>query len=376
MPDKTFTILETDPHCAARTGLLTTAHGTVETPVFCPVGTAGTVKGITPRQLLETRTDMILANIYHLMLRPGIDVIEKIGGLHTFMAWPKPIITDSGGYQILSLSPLVKIRSGGVEFSSHVDGQKIFLTAETAVKIQNRLGADIVMCLDQCSPFPCPDAQMQKAVETTIRWAAACKKAHANCHQLLFGIVQGGVNPQLRRRCATELVKLDFDGYAIGGLCVGEGHKNMIKTVGLVNEILPQERARYLMGAGTPTDIIAAVAAGVDIFDCVLPTRNGRNAFAFTEKGPLRLRNSLHTKATGPVEDGCDCYCCRNFTRAAIRHFFNAGEMLGPVLLSLHNLSFYQRLMAQVRQNIQKKRFWYWARDKLSTYLQNVHHLL
>jgi len=312
------------------------------------------------------------ANIYHLMLRPGIDVIEKIGGLHTFMAWPKPIITDSGGYQILSLSPLVKIRSGGVEFSSHVDGQKILLTAETAVKIQNRLGADIVMCLDQCSPFPCPDAQIQKAVETTIRWAAACKKAHTNPHRLLFGIVQGGVNPKLRRRCATELVKLDFDGYAIGGLCVGEGHKNMIKTVGLVNEILPQEKVRYLMGAGTPADIIAAVAAGVDIFDCVLPTRNGRNAFAFTEKGPLRLRNSLHTKANRPVEDGCDCYCCRNFTRAAVRHFFNAGEMLGPILLSVHNISFYQRLMAQVRQNIQKKRFSRWARETLSTYLQNA----
>ncbi|HUV40210.1 MAG TPA: tRNA guanosine(34) transglycosylase Tgt [Sedimentisphaerales bacterium] len=371
MPDKTFTILETDPHSAARTGLLATAHGTVETPVFCPVGTAGTVKGITPQQLLETRTEMILANIYHLLLRPGIDVIEKIGGLHTFMGWPKPIITDSGGYQILSLSPLVKIRSGGVEFSSHVDGQKILLTAETAVKIQNRLGADIVMCLDQCTPFPCPDAQMQKAVETTLRWAAACKKAHANPQRLLFGIVQGGVNPQLRRLCATELVKLDFDGYAIGGLCVGEGHENMIKTVGLVNEILPQERVRYLMGAGTPADIIAAVAAGVDIFDCVLPTRNGRNAFAFTEKGPLRLRNSLHIQSTQPVEDGCDCYCCRNFTRAAIRHFFNCGEMLGPILLSVHNISFYQRLMAQVRQNIQKKRFSQWAREKMSMYFNH-----
>jgi queuine tRNA-ribosyltransferase len=333
-----FEVVHKDHHCAARQGLLTTAHGKVETPVFMPVGTAGTVKGITPQQLVEAGTDMILANTYHLMLRPGVDVVEKLGGLHKFMAWDRPILTDSGGYQVFSLSALTKIDDDGVEFASHVDGAKIYLDAETATRIQNRLGADIIMCLDECAPFGADVAQLKTAVERTIGWARRAKEAHTNAQQLLFAVVQGGISPELRTHCAGELVKLGFDGYAIGGLSVGEGHDNMIRTVRHTTGLLPANLPRYLMGVGTPADIIAAVKAGVDMFDCVLPTRNGRNAFAFAENGAVRLRNSAHIDDPGPIEPGCDCYCCKNFSRGALRHFFNSGEMLGPILASLHNL--------------------------------------
>ncbi len=357
--------------CPARRAVLTTAHGSVETPVFMPVGTAGAVKAITPRQLEETGSVLILANTYHLMLRPGVDCIEKLGGLHKFMAWDKPILTDSGGYQIFSLKPLTKIDDNGVEFASHIDGAKIYINPETATRIQNRLAADIIMCFDQCTPFPCEDSQLKQAVERTIRWALQCKKANVNSNQLLFGIIQGGIDLQLRTHCVSKLVKLDFDGYAIGGLSVGEGHENMIKTVTHTAKLLPQDKPRYLMGVGTPADIITAVRAGVDMFDCVLPTRNGRNAFAFTQSGPLRLRNNTHISSTEPIEAGCNCYCCKNFSRGTIRHFFNTGEMLGPILVSLHNLSFYQRLMAEIRQKIEKNEFDEWATEQLKVYRPN-----
>ncbi len=253
-----------------------------------------------------------------------------------------------------SLSSLTKIDDDGVEFVSHVDGAKIYLNPEIATQTQNRLSADIIMCFDQCPPFSASASQLKKAVERTIRWASACKQAHANAGQLLFGIVQGGINRQLRTHCASELVKLDFDGYAIGGLSVGEGHEDMIKTVSHTTELLPRDKPRYLMGVGTPGDIIAAVKAGVDMFDCVLPTRNGRNAFAFSENGPVRLRNKAHINDVEPIEPGCDCYCCKNFSRASLRHFFKTGEYLGPILVSLHNIRFYQRLMAKIRQAIEK----------------------
>ena len=362
-----FEVLSTDCRSAARRGLLTTAHGKVETPVFVPVGTAGAVKGTTPQQLKETGSVLVLANTYHLLLRPGVETVEKLGGLHKLMAWNNPILTDSGGYQIFSLSPLTKIDDDGVEFASHIDGATIYLNAEIATKIQNRLGADIIMCFDQCTPFPCSDSQLKKAVERTIHWAKRAKQAHANPDQLLFGIVQGGIDLPLRKHCACELVKLDFDGYAIGGLSVGEGHENMMRTVSHTIRILPRDKPRYLMGVGTPADIIAAVRAGVDMFDCVLPTRNGRNAFAFTEteNGPLRLRNNAYISDTSPIEAGCDCYCCRNFSRATLRHFFNCGEMLGPILVSLHNLRFYQRLMAKIRQILKENKFADWAGEQL-----------
>jgi len=363
-----FEVLHTDRDSSARAGLLQTPHGPVRTPVFMPVGTAGAVKGITPAQLKETGAEIILANTYHLLLRPGLETVQKLGGLHNLTAWNGPILTDSGGYQLFSLAPLTRIDDDGVEFSSHVDGARIYLNPEIATKIQNRLGADIIMCFDQCTPFPCEKPRLEKAVERTIRWAQRCKQAHADSSQLLFAVVQGGVDPNLRTYCTSELVKLDFDGYALGGLSVGEGHDNMIKTVAHTAKQLPQKKVRYLMGVGTPADIIAAVKAGVDMFDCVMPTRNGRNAYAFTNNGPLRLRNTGHSGDNQPIENACDCYCCQNFSRGTLRHFFNVSEMLGPILVSLHNLTFYQRLMAKIREKICKDQFRKWADKKLNKY--------
>lgn len=346
----------------ARLGLLTTAHGQVETPVFMPVGTAGAVKGITPQQLEQTGAGIILANTYHLLLRPGIETIEKLGGLHTFMAWNRPILTDSGGYQVFSLSPLTRIDDDGVEFASHVDGAKVYLNAEIATDIQNRLGVDIIMCFDQCTPFGMDSQQLEEAVDRTLLWAERARRAHTNPDQMLFGIVQGGTNLDLRSYCAQELVKTGFDGYALGGLSVGEAHDAMVKTVAHTTTFLPEDKPRYLMGVGTPKDIIEAVMAGADMFDCVLPTRNGRNAFVFTENGPLRLRNNAHVNDTQPIEADCECYCCRTFSRGTLRHFFNAGEMLGPILASLHNLTFYQRLMAGIRQAVKNNNLAEWAK--------------
>jgi queuine tRNA-ribosyltransferase len=360
-----FEILVEDKNSWARKGLLKTTHGTIETPVFCPVGTAGAVKGLTPAQLEETGCSLILANTYHLMLRPGIETIEKLGGIHKFMAWQGPILTDSGGFQLFSLSELVQIDDDGIEFSSHIDGQKLKLDAKNATEIQNRLGADIIMCLDECPAFGCEGDKLKKAVQRTIKWAEQCKQAHSNPGQMLLGIVQGGTDEQLRSFCSKELIKMDFDGYAIGGLGIGEGNTNMIRTVSATTRLLPTEKPRYLMGVGMPADIITAVREGVDIFDCVLPTRNGRNGYAFTNNGPLRIRNSSNIEDSNPVEENCDCYCCRNFSRGAVRHFFNASEMLGAILLSVHNIRFYQRLMAAIREAIEKKEFNDWAQRQI-----------
>ncbi len=358
-----FEVIHNDSGSSARCGILTTAHGQVETPVFMPVGTAGAVKGITPAQLEETGASIILANTYHLFLRPGVEAIENLGGLHKFMNWKNPILTDSGGYQVFSLSQLVKIDEEGIEFASHIDGAKVYLNAEVVTNVQNRLGVDIAMCFDQCTGFGADIEEVRKAVDRTIRWAKRCKEAHANQSQLLFGIVQGGIDFDLRSKCAIELVKTGFDGYAIGGLSVGEGHDNMVKTVAHTTKFLPHDKPRYLMGVGMPQDIVAAVSAGVDMFDCVLPTRNGRNAFAFTWNGPVRLRNSAHISDSEPIEEGCDCYCCKNFGRGTLRHFFNTGEMLGPILVSLHNLRFFQRLIAKIRQTIKNGDFDNWRKE-------------
>jgi len=360
-----FEIVVGDKKCSARRAVMTTVHGRVDTPAFMPVGSSGAVKGITAEQLKKSGAQMLLANAYHLLLRPGPECIESIGGIHKLMAWDGPILTDSGGYQIFSLSRLTQISDEGVEFTSHVDGQKIFLTAERATKIQAQLGADIIMCFDECTPFPCEHGRAERAVERTINWARICKKAHGNNKQKLFGIVQGATYSALRERCATELVKMDFAGYAIGGLSVGEGQADMIKTVGLTTKFLPQDSPRYLMGVGTPGDIIAAVREGIDMFDCVLPSRNGRNAFAFTEDGFLRMRNSRYIYDKRPIETGCDCYCCRTFSRASIRHFFNVAEMLGPILVSIHNIRFYQRLMENIRKAIENNVFYEWSESQL-----------
>ncbi len=365
---KHFSVINKDSNCFARTGKLETTHGTVNTPVFMPVGTVGAVKGITPYHLEQTGASVILANTYHMHIRPGVEAVEKLGGLHELMSWDKPILTDSGGYQVFSLSSLNKVTDAGVEFSSHVDGKKLKLDPESAINIQNRLGADIIMCFDQCTHFPCSDEELKKAVYRTIRWAEDCKSYHKNGNQLLFGIVQGGIDYEMRKKCSKELVDMDFDGYSIGGLSVGEGHDNMIETVEFTTPMLPEEKPRYLMGVGTPADIVAAVRAGVDMFDCVMPTRNGRNAFAFTEKGAIRLRNSVHIDDKSPIEEECDCYCCRNFSRGSLRHFFNVGEMLGPIMVALHNIHFYQRLMAEIRRKIAENEFDSWAEETLKRY--------
>ena len=348
-----FDLLATDPSCRARLGRVTTRHGVFDTPAFMPVGTQGSVKGLTPEQVLATGSQIILGNTYHLMLRPGEATVAALGDLHGFMAWPRPILTDSGGFQVFSLADINRISDEGVTFKSHVDGSTVHLTPQRSIEVQNALGADVIMAFDECPRGDAPREYHVEAVERTLRWAELCIAAHQRpAEQSLFGIVQGGTDLDLRRRCAERLIQLDFPGYALGGLAVGEGFEGMRMVLGAITPILPQNKPRYLMGVGFPRDIIEAVAAGVDMFDCVMPTRNGRNAYAFTASGPIRLRNSRFIRDDGPIEAGCDCYACRAFTRGAIRHFFFAGEMLGPILVSLHNIRFYQRLMADVRRAI------------------------
>lgn len=359
-----FEILASDPVCWARAGVLDTAHGPVKTPTFMPVGTSGAIKGILPAQLRSLGVEMILANTYHLLVRPGVQVVQQIGGLGRFMAWDGPILTDSGGYQVLSLGSLVRIKDDGVEFANHLDGRRIHLDPSSAIEIQNRLGADVIMCLDQCPASSASYQQVQQAVERTILWARQCRQAHRREDQMIFGIVQGGIYPQLRTTCAKALLEIGFDGYAIGGLGIGEGHERMVEMVRTTNQLLPKDRPRYLMGVGTPADILAAVAAGVDMFDCVLPTRNGRNGYAFTAQGPIRIRNSAYSADQAPIEEGCDCYACKHYCRAAIRHFFNINEMLGPILLSIHNIRFYQKLMAHIRARILDGSFSDWAKEQ------------
>lgn len=342
----------THQHGAARCAEWNLPHGRVETPVFMPVGTAGSVKGVTPTQLAATRTAMILANTYHLHLRPGSETVAALGGLNRFMGFDGPILTDSGGFQVFSLASIRRIDEGGVEFRSHVDGAAMRLDPAMAIAVQNRLGADVIMAFDDCPPLPCDPQRLRDAVDRTIRWAAECKDVHAKSDQALFGIVQGGLDENLRRHCAEALLKIGFDGHAIGGLSVGETHEEMVRILQPVAAMLPADRPRYLMGVGMPRDILAAVQAGIDMFDCVLPTRNGRNSYAFTAGGPLRMRNECHRLDDRPLEDGCDCETCRRFSRGYIRHLFTVGEMLGPTLTSIHNLRFYQRFMARIRDLI------------------------
>ena len=352
--------------CSARRGRLVTAHGVIETPVFMPVGTRGAVKGLAPKQLEEAGSQMLLANTYHMLVRPGVEVVESLGGLGKLMGWKGPILTDSGGYQVFSLGTLNRVDDEGVEFASHIDGAKIYLDAKIVTDAQNRLGADIIMCFDECAAFVCDRSRLEQVVRRTIRWAAQCKASHRNAEQMLFGVVQGGIDLELRGLCAGELVKLDFDGYAIGGLSVGEGHDNMVQTAQFTAGLLPDNKPRYLMGVGMPADIIAGVSAGVDMFDCVLPTRNGRNAFAFTKDGPVRLRNNVNMNDSRPIEAKCPCYCCRNFSRGSLRHFFNVGEMLGPILVSIHNITFYHRLLDEIRQRIENDTFAEWAKERIA----------
>jgi queuine tRNA-ribosyltransferase len=342
----------------ARLGTVTTRHGSFDTPAFMPVGTQGTVKGLLPEQIVATGSQIILANTYHLMLRPGEQVVAELGDLHAFMSWRGPILTDSGGFQVFSLADINRIDDQGVVFKSHIDGSVVDLTPQRSIQVQNDLGADIIMAFDECPDPNKPREYQQLAVERTLRWAEQCQEAHARKDdQSLFGIVQGGTDLELRSRCAEKLVAMDFPGYAVGGLAVGEGFDATAAVLQHTTPMLPDDKPRYLMGIGFPRDIVEAVANGIDMFDCVLPTRNGRNAYAFTAEGPKRLRNSQYLKDREPIEPGCDCYACQNFSRGAIRHFFYAGEMLGPVLCSVHNIRFYQRLMGDIRRSIAEGRF-------------------
>jgi queuine tRNA-ribosyltransferase len=323
-----------------------------------PVGTRGTVKGILPDHLRATGAQIILANTYHLMLRPGEQIVAQLGDLHRFMAWDGPILTDSGGFQVFSLADLNKISEEGVVFKSHIDGARVALTPERSMEVQNALGADIIMMFDECPAADAPLPYHAEAVERTIRWAKRCVVAHQRPEQqALFGIVQGGTDDKLRAHCAAALIELDLPGYALGGLAVGEGFEAMKRTLEIATPLLPENKPRYLMGVGYPRDIIAGVANGIDMFDCVLPTRNGRNGFAFTSAGVLRLRNTQYSADTRPIDEKCDCYACQHFTRGAIRHYFFAGEMLGPILVSVHNIRFYQSFMADIRKAIADGRF-------------------
>lgn len=342
---------------AARHGRLTCAHGTVETPAFMPVGTAGTVKGLRSGEIAASGTEIVLANTYHLMLRPGAERIARLGGLHAFMNWPRPILTDSGGFQVMSLAELRKITERGVTFRSHVDGRPHALTPERAVEIQDLLGVDISMVLDECTPFPIAGAEAGESMRLSLRWAARCKTAFpGHPGRGLFGIVQGSVYPELRRESAAGLIDIGFHGYAVGGLAVGEGQETMLKVLEETVPILPEERPRYLMGVGKPDDLVRAVQRGIDMFDCVLPTRSGRTGQAFTRRGEVNLRNARHKDDPRPLDPESPNPELRQYSRAYLHHLVRSGEMLGPILLSLHNLTYYQELMAGLRAAIAEGR--------------------
>jgi len=383
---KMFELLAQDRESKARHGRLTTAHGAIETPAFMPVGTQGSVKAVSPRELRELNAPIVLGNTYHLFVRPGIEVIKHLGGLHKFMNWDRPILTDSGGYQIFSLAKLRKISEEGVQFQNHVDGTPAFISPEIAMEIQAALGSDIAMVLDECPPWPCEYDYAAKSAEMTTRWAKRCREwAEANAQrtadvvaaavpsgssenpaadtaattakQLVFGIVQGATFEELRQRSAQAIVDLNFDGYAIGGVSVGEPEEEMIRAVESSEPLLPNDKPRYAMGLGTPPQLLEMIARGMDMFDCVLPTRLARNGTAFTSTGTLNLKNAEFARDKRPIEDSCDCTSCREFSRGYIRHLIKAEEILGLRLITLHNLHFYLDLMRQARDKIDKGTF-------------------
>ncbi len=351
-----FELLATDG--AARRGRLNTAHGSVDTPAFMPVGTRATVKAMTPDAVRTTGAQMILANTYHLMLRPGSDAVEKLSGLHRFMDWPGPILTDSGGFQVMSLSSLRKITETGVTFRSHLDGTAFELTPARAMEIQRQLDADVTMVLDECTPFPAAEDVAAKSMRLSMRWAELSKDAFRERPGYgLFGIVQGSVYPELREESAKALRAIGFDGYAVGGLAVGEGQEMMLRVLDQTVPHLPADRARYLMGVGTPSDLIRSVARGIDMFDCVMPTRSGRTAKGFTRRGEVNLRNARHALDPRPLDAECGCLACTRFSRAYLHHLFKAEEMLAGMLLTTHNVTLYQDLMAALRAGIEAGRF-------------------
>ena len=361
---KFFNILKTDGK--ARLGKITTSRGEVDTPAFMPVGTAGTVKGVLPENVKLSGSQIILGNTYHLMLRPGSELISRFGGLHKFMNWELPILTDSGGFQVMSLSKLRKISEEGVEFSSHIDGSKHFVSPERSIEIQLNLGSDIIMAFDECVDSETPLEKVKSSMDRSMRWAKRSITAFGNQNRkFIFGIQQGGFDEKLRLESSKILTDLDFDGYALGGLAVGEGQEEMFKVLDFAPEFLPQEKPRYLMGVGKPDDIIGAVERGVDMFDCVLPTRSGRTGQAHTRMGEINLRNARHIKDDRPLDNLCSCYTCVNYSRAYLNHLEKANEILGSVLLSIHNISYYQELMKGIRAAI--------SNNELKTFVENFH---
>ncbi|KPK71284.1 queuine tRNA-ribosyltransferase [candidate division TA06 bacterium SM1_40] len=356
----------------ARAGIIETTHGPIETPVFMPVGTQATVKTLSPEELEAAGVQVVVANSYHLYLRPGPALIEKAGGLHRFMGWPRPILTDSGGFQVFSLSDLRSIDDEGVTFRSHLDGSKHLFTPESVVEIQVRLGADIIMAFDECVPYPASYEYARRSTELTLDWAQRCRaeweKASAALENppALFGIVQGSTYADLRRQCAERLVELELPGYAIGGLYVGESKSQSAEVIDEVAGMLPDDKPRYVMGTGLPEDLIDNVARGIDMFDCVLPTRNGRTGTLFTSRGKVVVKNAIYAEDFSPLDPECDCYACRHFTRAYLRHLFSAGEILAPRMASLHNVTFFTALMRKARQAIVEGRFVEWSRQAMT----------
>lgn len=353
---RTFELQHETPE-GARLGRLQTAHGTIPTPIFMPVGTRASVKAVSPAELHELDASVILGNTYHLFLRPGMEIIRAAGGLHRFMSWDRPILTDSGGYQVFSLAKLRKLKPDGIEFQSHIDGSKLFLGPKEAMAIQRDLGSDIAMVLDECPPHPCTHQEAAESLKLTLRWAATCREQPRAEGQLVFGIVQGSAYEDLRQQAARELGAMDFDGYAIGGVSVGEPEAMMYQAIDHAAPELPQDKPRYLMGVGTPPQVVEAVARGVDMFDCVLPTRVGRNGSAYTAEGMMQIKAGRYKQDFRPIEEGCACYACRTFSRAYIRHLVNVGEILGLRLVTLHNLHFYLEMMRQIRQHIENDTF-------------------
>jgi queuine tRNA-ribosyltransferase len=351
-----FSVTAKDYTSRARVGRLDTEHGSVDTPAFMPVGTQGAVKALSPRDLEEVSSQIVLANTYHLYLRPGADLIRDLGGLHSFMGWSKPILTDSGGYQVLSLGKLRRIGEDGVRFQSHLDGSSHFLTPESAIEIQEKLGSDITMVLDECIPYPAAKEYVKQSTDRTVRWAQRSLEARRDTRHAVFGIVQGGAFKEIRQECAKDLVRFPFDGFAVGGLGVGEGAALLAEISGFTAGLLPDDRPRYLMGLGKPEDLILGVQSGYDLFDCVLPTRNARNGTLFTASGKLNIKRAEFAKDARPVDEFCGCYGCRHFSRAYLRHLYMSGEILSACLNTLHNVHFYHWVMSELRAAIREKR--------------------
>lgn len=364
-----FELLTSDPASKARLGRITTTRGTIDTPVFMPVGTQGSVKALDPRELREMGTQIILGNTYHLSIRPGMEIVRQAGGLHRFINWPHPILTDSGGYQVFSLARIRKVKAHGVEFRSHLDGSLLFLGPKEAMEVQRELGSDIAMVFDECPPHTSTARAMKEAVERTVRWAAECREQPRAPGQSVFGIVQGGSNAHLREHCARALMELRFDGYAIGGLSVGEPEAEIMRAVELTEPFLPIDQPRYAMGLGTPAQMVELVARGIDMFDCVLPTRVARNGTAFTRTGAVSVKAGFNKADFRPIEEGCGCYACRHFSRAYLRHLLNVDEILGLRMVSVHNSYMYLSLMSQMRAHLAAGTFGEFRREFIAGYV-------